>query len=163
MDAKEIIIRSLKGTANVISLSLADLADEDLLVRPVPGANHIAWQLGHLICACNNMMNLIKPGSMPELPPGFAAAHAKDRASDDRKENFLTKSQYMELMDKQREAVISLINDFPPDQLDQPGPERIRALAPKNADLFSLQASHPMMHVGQFTVVRRLLNKPIVM
>jgi hypothetical protein len=42
-----------------------------MLTRPVPGANHPAWQLGHLIVAETNAVNLVKPGAMPELPAGF--------------------------------------------------------------------------------------------
>ncbi len=30
---------------------IEDFTDEELLVRPVAGANHVAWQLGHLICS----------------------------------------------------------------------------------------------------------------
>ena len=33
-----------------------DLADADLLLRPVPGMNHIAWQLGHLITGSKKML-----------------------------------------------------------------------------------------------------------
>ena len=33
----------------LILLLVSDLSDAELLVRPVPQANHIAWQLGHLI------------------------------------------------------------------------------------------------------------------
>ena len=33
-----------------------DLADADLLLRPVPGINHIAWQLGHLITGSKKML-----------------------------------------------------------------------------------------------------------
>src|SRR4029077_4502167 len=49
MQAKEVIKTALQSTQNMLSTYLGDLSDADLLVRPVPAANHIAWQLGHLI------------------------------------------------------------------------------------------------------------------
>ena len=49
MNARDVIQTSLNATKNMVDMYLADLSDADLLVRPVPVANHIAWQLGHLI------------------------------------------------------------------------------------------------------------------
>ncbi len=49
MHAKDALKTALLSTQNITAMYLADLSDEDILVRPVPGANHIAWQLGHLI------------------------------------------------------------------------------------------------------------------
>jgi hypothetical protein len=50
---------------------LDDLTDADLLVRPIPGTNHIAWQLGHAIQAEHEMLQGVSPGAMPKLPAGF--------------------------------------------------------------------------------------------
>ena len=48
MNAKD-VIRGLFGMNDfVLNEYLKDMSDTDLLIRPVPGANHIAWQLGHL-------------------------------------------------------------------------------------------------------------------
>jgi len=49
MTAKDAIKELFKGNASIMDTYLADLSDADLLVRPVPAANHAAWQLGHLI------------------------------------------------------------------------------------------------------------------
>ena len=35
---------------------LADLSDDDLFIRPHEKANHIAWQLGHLITSEYNLL-----------------------------------------------------------------------------------------------------------
>ena len=51
MNACKLAEQSLNFTQFVINNSLGDLSDADLLVRPVEGANHIAWQIGHLIVA----------------------------------------------------------------------------------------------------------------
>ena len=51
MTGKEAIRTALQSTQQMLGMYLSDLADQDILVRPVPVANHIAWQLGHLIHA----------------------------------------------------------------------------------------------------------------
>lgn len=100
MNVKDPIRGALRMNHEIVKSCLADLADADLLVRPVPGANHIAWQLGHLISAEARFLGLI-PGSRPaELPAGFAEQHGKDRATADT--GFATKQQYLDLFDKVR-------------------------------------------------------------
>ncbi len=49
MNGRDAIQTALKSTKVLLTRYIEDLSDADLLVRPVPGANHIAWQLGHLI------------------------------------------------------------------------------------------------------------------
>ena len=56
MDSRAALKLGINGAGNVSEQYLSDLTDADLLVRPVPGANHIAWQLGHLIQAENWMV-----------------------------------------------------------------------------------------------------------
>ena len=51
MNAKDVLRLDLKANHAILTNYLSDLSDADLLVRPAPGANHIAWQLGHLIVA----------------------------------------------------------------------------------------------------------------
>jgi hypothetical protein len=47
MNAIEITASTLESTGQMLSMFLSDLSDADLLVCPVEGANHIAWQIGH--------------------------------------------------------------------------------------------------------------------
>ena len=49
MSYKQAVARSTIRMYELARLLVSDLSDADLLVRPVPQANHIAWQLGHLI------------------------------------------------------------------------------------------------------------------
>ena len=72
MNAKDAIKNALTSTQNMLGMYIADLSDADLLVRPVPNANHIAWQLGHLITSEKSMMKDLLPNAkFPELPKGF--------------------------------------------------------------------------------------------
>ena len=49
MNAKDVMLHSFGMSDHVLNAYLGDLSDADLMVRPVEGQNHIAWQLGHLI------------------------------------------------------------------------------------------------------------------
>ena len=81
MNAKDAIVQVLATADRVVNAYLADLSDADLLVRPIPGQNHIAWQLGHLISSERSFIEAMKPGFCPPLPEGFEAAHGRDEAS----------------------------------------------------------------------------------
>ena len=76
---------------------LSDITPAEMLVRPAPGANHVAWQLGHLISAETRFVEAAKPGSMPALPEGFAERHSKDTAASDNPKDFLSKDEYLKL------------------------------------------------------------------
>ena len=67
MTAKTIIENSINLAHTVTESYLGDLSDSDLLIRPVPGSNHIVWQLGHLIGAERMFMTGLGH-AMPELP-----------------------------------------------------------------------------------------------
>ena len=76
MNANE-AIKSALDTAEMISMAyLEDLTDEEMMVRPIDGCNHIKWQVGHLIASENKMINSCCPGTMPDLPAGFADRYA---------------------------------------------------------------------------------------
>src|SRR5664279_5340091 len=96
MKAQDAIRTALTGTQQILNMYLQDLSDADLLVRPVPHANHIAWQLGHLIASESRMSGDHLPGAKyPELPAGFAERHNKEAASRDT--GFGTKAEYLDL------------------------------------------------------------------
>jgi hypothetical protein len=105
----------------------------------------------------------VTPGKGIKLPEGFAAAHAKENCSNDSPSSFLGRDRYIELFDSVRAASLAALNDYPAADLDKPAPEAYRAFCPTMGDMFVLIATHPMMHAGQFVIVRRQLGKPILM
>jgi hypothetical protein len=164
MTGPEAIQAALKSSKNVMEMLLGDLSDADLLVRPVPKANHIAWQLGHLISSESYLAKDCLPDAKyPALPPGFAEQHSKETASAESTKGFLTKSQYLELFNATRQATIDAVGRLTPADLDKPTPEKWRQFAPTSGHMLLLVANHVMMHAGQFTAVRRKLGKPVVM
>ncbi|HVX62474.1 MAG TPA: DinB family protein [Pirellulales bacterium] len=153
-------IRGLIEMAHFVATNyLQDLTDADLLVRPVPGANHIAWQLGHLIVSSQKMFDTAFPGTMQPLPAGFAEKHTPETAAIDDPAAFFKKDEYLKLMTQQREAALKKLESVSESDLDQPAPEAFRSYLNNIGDLFSIQGSHLLMHAGQWAVVRRKLGR----
>ncbi|HEY2155776.1 MAG TPA: DinB family protein [Isosphaeraceae bacterium] len=161
MTAKDVILRTY-GTGETITKSyLSELTAADLLVRPVPGQNHIAWQLGHLLLTEHKFVEGIKPGASPKLPPDFEEGHGRDKTNVDDPSKYLAPEDYLRLIESQREATKAVLNELDEPALDAPGPERMKQMAPTVGAGFALMGNHMLMHVGQFVAVRRKLGKPI--
>lgn len=163
MQTKDAILATYGMAEMVMDRYLDGLSDADLLVRPVEGQNHIAWQLGHLLVSERGMLDGVKPGSSPPLPAGFEEAHGRDdtaTGSDD-SGRFLTKEKYLALIKAQREATKAVIQGISEAELDAPSPEKLRQMTPNAGGVLNLLGNHIMMHVGQFVSVRRKLKKPV--
>ena len=158
MTGQEAIVSALQSTGGMLSMFLGDLTDADLLVRPVPSANHTAWQLGHLIDSeVKMLLSQLPNAKVPALPAGFAEAHNKEHAKSDA--GFLTKAEYLGLFEQVRAASVAAVAGA---DLDKASTGEMAGFAPKLGDFFLLIANHTMMHVGQFTTARRKLGKPVL-
>src|SRR3954454_9172992 len=101
MNGREAIKAALEATKANLSWFVKDFSDADLLVRPVPGANHAAWQIGNVIGGDIYLVRTALPEAVyPELPPGFMDQHGSKGAKEDAPEKFLTKEKYLKLFDE---------------------------------------------------------------
>jgi hypothetical protein len=163
MTGKDAIKYALQSTHGMVGMYLSDLSDADLLARPAPSANHIAWQLGHLIVAEPHLLSQYLPGAQwPKLPAGFADKHTKETARLDGAANFFKKNEYLSLYGQVREATIGALEKLSDADLDRPTTGDMAKFAPNLGTMLLLNANHTMMHVGQFTAVRRKLGKPVL-
>lgn len=163
MNAIELLTGALKGSEGVALGFISDLTDADLLVRPVPGANHIAWQIGHLILAERYLMGEQLPQvSYPPLPAGFEARHGKEAASSTETTGWLSKSEYERLFRETRAATVAAVSKLTEADLNQDTKGRMAVKAPKLGNLIQLLSNHDIMHSGQFSVVRRKQGKPVL-
>lgn len=162
MDAKQAIRSSANLSSMVVKTYLSDFSDDEMLRRPTEGCNHAAWQLGHVIASEVQLLESIAPGKGVELPTGFAEAHGKENSASDDPAKFLAKDEYLALFDKVRENSLAALDAASEDDLDKPAPEHMRQFCPTVGDMFTLIATHPLMHAGQFVIVRRQLGKPVV-
>jgi hypothetical protein len=164
MRGKDVVKSVLVTTADTMKMFLGDLADADLTVRPVPSANHIAWQLAHLITAEKFLLEGELPGAVyPPLPPAINELGNERTGKVDPAAGYLPKSQYLEWFDKLRAVTVAAVDKLSDSDLDTPSKGPMAKYAPTLGDLLILTGNHTLMHAGQFTVVRRALGKPVVM
>ncbi len=162
MLAKDALKLGLTSTQSLVVWYLSDLTDQDFTVRPVASANNIAWQMGHLIEGEVHLGGPLPGASYPELPATILGQYDKKSASGTPAGGYLPKAQYLEWFNKVREASIANVSRLDDADLDKPNTGGMAKFAPRYADLIVLLANHTLMHAGQFTVVRRALNKPIL-
>lgn len=161
MSPKDALKLSIGMSDFIINAYIKDLSDADLFIRPVPGMNHIAWQLGHIIAGERWMVEAIKPGSSPVLPEGFDEGHGQTASNVDDPSKYYRKDRYQKLLKAQREATKQVLDGLSDADLDAPGPESFRSYAPTVGAVMMMVGTHVLMHVGQFVSVRRKLGKPV--
>jgi hypothetical protein len=156
--AKDILRQVVEFGHQVTQMYIADLNDADLLVRSVPGANHIAWQLGHLVVSTSHLIQAVgQPGL--NLPAGFEAAYTTETAASDDPTKFATKAEYIALMNQAKAASLAAIEATPESRFDEPMPEPMRSHIPTVSAVLAILGTHWLMHAGQFVPIRRKLGK----
>jgi hypothetical protein len=159
--AKNLLRQAIESSDMVARAYIQDLSNAELLVRSVPGSNHIAWQLGHAIGSMGGMLAAIGQPA-PRLPDGFAAAYTRETASSDDPAKFAGKAQYLLLMEQMKAASLAAVEAVPESDFDAPGPESMREYAPTVGSVLMLLGTHLLMHAGQFVPIRRKLGKPLL-
>ncbi len=162
MNANDAIKTTMSLSSMVLSSYFNDLTAAELLHRPGPGCNHLAWQLGHLIFSECDLLNSLVAGAAPELPAGFVKNHSKDMKDSNDPTNFCSKDEYAALFEKVRAATEKALAQQSAADFDKPAPEKWREMFPTAGAIWCLIATHGMMHAGQFVPVRRALGKPVV-
>lgn len=161
MNVKDVFIMTIEQASWLTQTYLHDLTDADLLIRPLPAMNHVAWQLGHLILSEHEKLTTLGH-AMPDLPPGFAAAHSKKTAASDDPATFATKADYLALLAQMHGATIAAIKATPDADFDNPAPPALRKYTPTIGAVFNLIGTHQFMHHGQIVALRRKLGKPVL-
>jgi hypothetical protein len=162
MDFKDAVRSSLNIADFMANGYLADITADELLMRPVPDANHIAWQLGHLITAERHLVETSVPGSMPELPAGFAERYGRGKPVTDNPADFLPKDEYLRLAKDIRAATLKTLDRLTPADFDQPIEGRVPPFVKKVGDAFVAVGNHWVLHTGQWVVLRRKLHREVV-
>jgi len=161
MTARDVIKTALASTQSLLNWYLSDLSDGDLAVRPVPSANTIAWQMGHLINAEVSLLKDLPGARYPELPASFKDYNSKT-AHVAPPGGYMKKAEYVDWFNKVRAASVENAARLNDADLDKPNTNSVAQFAPTLGALLVLIANHTLMHAGQFTVVRRALNKPVL-
>jgi hypothetical protein len=160
--ANELLVEVLAGNLGMLKNTLQDMTDAELIQRPVPAANNVLWQLGHLIAAETMMVNGSAGKTVIELPAGFAERYDKKTVGENDPAKLGNKNDLLNLFTKVREKTCAWVATLTPADMAKPAPERMRSMCPTVGHLILLFPSHVAMHLGQIQVLRRKLGKPIL-
>lgn len=162
MDFKDAVRSALHVADFMVNGYLTDITSAELLERPVAGANHIAWQLGHLITAERHLVETAAPGSMPELPAGFAEQYGRGKQVTDNAADYLSKDEYLRLAKEVRAATLQALDRLSAADFDKPIEGRVPPFVKKVGDAFVTVGSHWVLHAGQWVVLRRKLQREVM-
>ncbi len=87
----------------------------------------------------------------------------KSKASIDDPAFFPNKAELFGRFDQAMDIAAAWVGKLSDADMAKPTPERMQAFVPTVGNVAILLASHPFMHMGQFSVTRRALGKPILM
>lgn len=166
MPHKQMLAESFTSNLELLKTELADFSDADMMCRPVPGANHATWQVGHLISAEASLLNVASAGAAPALPEGFERKFGHETTSCNDPAALAGKQELLELFTRVRQATVEWVRKTRLPELDKPLPEsvpaRLRQMCPTVGHVAMLIIGHTTMHVGQIQVIRRALGKPVL-
>ena len=157
-----LIARQLAFGRDTVLMTVEDFSEAELLVRPVPAANHPYWQLGHLCDIEVDLVNSIRARTLAEPAGEFRERFSSRGTKDDATLPTFGKEELLSLFGANREKTIALLKEMTAVELDAPAREDYAHIAPQVADLLMLIVHQGMMHAGQMQVARRKLGKPIL-
>jgi hypothetical protein len=160
MNVTEMAVDLYRQNAGMVAFHLADFSDVDMLVRPAENANHAAWQLGHLGLAFGSLINAGTPGAVPMEPQEFTDRYTGKGAKLN--DGFPPKAELLARFNAANELAIKWVQGLTDADRAKPMPEKLQSFAPTVGHLAFAIALHVQQHVGQFQVIRRKLNKPIL-
>jgi hypothetical protein len=128
----------------------------------VPGANHAAWQVGHLVALEAMLCGLYAPASAPALPADAKKTYGKEGASSDDAARFFKKDEALKLFSQARGGLVAWVKTLTEADLAKPAPEQFKGWVATIGALLLQLPGHTAMHVGQIQVIRRKLGKPIL-
>jgi hypothetical protein len=108
------------------------------------------------------MIDGVRPYAEKLVSADFMRRHDKSRAFESAELWAYSKSEYLRLMEAVRSAALKLLRELSDEDLSAAGPEFMRSYAPTVGSVFTSIGGHEFMHAGQIAVIRRKLNKPVV-
>jgi hypothetical protein len=160
MNTQQAITALLHHSEFLVQAYLEGITDAQLLKRPVPAANHIAWQLGHLIASEHGLVETVVPGAMPVLPEAFKERHSAAASASNERQAFLKKEEYLSLAQEMRAATLQAVAAVNEADLDKPTPAHFPPFIKTNGDCLLAIGPHWLSHLGQWIVLRRKLGLP---
>ena len=158
----ELLAKNLADNFEMLKNHLGEFSDAEMFVRPVAGANHAAWQVGHLLFFENMVCSMYAPSAVIKLPDGSDKLYGKEGATVDDAAKFLSKEELLKHLGTVRQALVTWVKGLSDDDLAKAGPDAFKGWVDTIGDLVIAIQMHTTMHIGQIQVIRRKLGKKVM-
>lgn len=161
----EHLLQPLDHVRDVLERMLAATPRDHWRHQPFPGANHVAWTLGHLAWTDDLVLGMVT-GEPTGLPGGdaWAARFKWGTTPPPAGEDLPSPDELVATLAERRRALRQWFTEQPADALGSPLPAELAGWCPVVGALPAAMAAHEGMHVGQLQVVRRSLGlEPVFM
>lgn len=138
---------------------VADIPDEELAEQPVPGINHPAWTLGHLVIAADYGLAVLgKPTLAPE---GWGPLFNPGTVPDPNRATYPSKAELMGAYEAGHAAFAAAAAELDDARAAAPNPvASLKQRFPTLGDLVAyLLTTHEATHTGQLSAWRRTMGK----
>ena len=156
----EHLMQPLDHVRDVLERMLAATPREDWLHQPFPGANHVAWTLGHLAWTDDLVLGMVT-GAGTGLPGGdaWAARFSWRTTPPSTAAELPPADELVATLEDRRAAFRRWFSSRPPAELDAATPSELVGWCPVIGALPAAMAAHEGMHVGQIGLLRRCSGK----
>ncbi|MBI2192752.1 MAG: DinB family protein [Planctomycetes bacterium] len=162
MNAKAVVKSQLQSGDELIGKFTQDLTEEEFLFTLPNDGQSVIWILGHLACTEDWALHGLT-GSAYQLPEDLHAKVAFRSKPSGRAEDYPRRKEIEKLFRAQRRRTLSALRKSKLREWKQPAPQGFPPSFPSVGALWAMLGSHLYWHIGQITVIRRMLKKPPVL
>lgn len=154
------ILNSMSLRIRDIRSLVADLDEEQMTAQPVPGMNHPAWTIGHVVYSFQAIGEEL--GIEPWLSEEWIALFGQGRALADDPKVYPNKQELLTALDDGQERIVRTLKATSDETLAGPLPDvRYREMFPTLGHaVMNCLAGHLAIHVGQLGAWRRAMRLP---
>ena len=157
----EAIVAGLRTSEVLFRRFTADLKPTEWHYQPVPGMNTVAWIVGHLVLIEHRRATALGATGLPELPDGFVERYGPTRTSAEPQTGLDSAGHLTQLFHAVRGRFVVAVRAASPAIMAEPLPTP-HPLFADQGEAAAFMGQHAALHLGQITVLRRLLGYPPV-
>lgn len=161
--AKDVLLAQLGTGAYLFDKFTADLSDEEYFKVPVADGNHAAWNVGHIACSEDSMVEGITSGKKhiaEETHELFKGGSVCTPGAT----TYPTRADIDKMLHEARERTVCALKAFDDAKWEEPSPEGYpKEVFPTIGAVWGMIGAHQFWHIGELAVCRKALKKPLVL
>jgi hypothetical protein len=159
MTACELLIGGYRMGSRMLRLMCEDLTEPEFHHQPVPGANSVAWIVGHLAVTARRTAERLGATELPVLTEDFVGRYSQSKKPAEVQSDLGSKEELLSLFTLCTDKLTEALRTLPADGLDGPALNPGR-FANNYGEAILFGSLHFAMHCGQISTIRRSLGKP---